>query len=35
MGQNFVPLADDQGTFIGIVTRQSVMKAFIKDLEEQ
>ncbi|MBR4274623.1 MAG: CBS domain-containing protein [Bacilli bacterium] len=35
MGQNFVPLADDQGTFIGIVTRQSVMRAFVKDLEEQ
>ena len=30
MGQNFVPLADDQGTFIGIVTRQAVMRAFVE-----
>jgi len=34
MGQNFVPLADDQGTFIGIVTRQSVMRAFLESQNE-
>ena len=34
MGQNFVPLADDQGTFIGIVTRQAVMRAFINNENE-
>ncbi|MBO4737327.1 MAG: CBS domain-containing protein [Bacilli bacterium] len=34
MGQNFVPLADDQGTFIGIVTRQAVMRAFIEGESE-
>ena len=26
MRQNFVPVVDDRGTFIGIVTRQSVIK---------
>lgn len=25
-GQNYVPVVDDQGTFIGIVTRKAVMK---------
>ena len=27
--QNFVPVTDDLGTFIGIVTRQDIMKHFI------
>ena len=28
MKQNFVPVADDDGSFIGIVTRQEIMKYF-------
>ena len=35
MGQNFVPLADDQGTFIGIVTRQAVIRAFIQTRNDE
>ena len=27
--QNFVPVTDDRGTFIGIVTRQDIIKHFI------
>ena len=27
--QNFVPVTDDMGTFIGIVTRQDIIKHFI------
>lgn len=26
MGQNFVPVVDDKGVFIGIITRQQIMK---------
>ncbi len=29
MQQNFVPVVDDTGTFIGIVTRQDIIKYFI------
>lgn len=29
MRQNFVPVVDDRGTFIGIVTRQSVIKMLL------
>ena len=28
--QNFVPVTDDWGTFIGIVTRQDIIKHFVK-----
>lgn len=28
--QNFVPVTDDWGTFIGIVTRQDIIKQFVK-----
>ena len=27
--QNFVPVTDDLGTFIGIVTRQDIIRYFI------
>lgn len=30
LNQNFVPVVDDLGTFIGIVTRQDIMKHFIE-----
>ena len=30
LSQNFVPVVDDFGTFIGIVTRQDIMKHFIE-----
>ncbi len=30
MQQNFIPVTDDRGTFIGIVTRQDIIKHFIK-----
>lgn len=29
MQQNFIPVVDDTGTFIGIVTRQDIIKYFI------
>lgn len=29
MDQNFVPVVDDRGTFIGIVTRKSIMSQYI------
>ena len=29
LGQNFVPVTDDLGTFIGIVTRQDILRYFI------
>ncbi|MCL2695847.1 MAG: CBS domain-containing protein [Clostridiales bacterium] len=29
--QNFVPVVDDRGAFIGIVTRQDIMRYFIKE----
>lgn len=30
VNQNFVPVVDDWGTFIGIVTRQDIIKYFIE-----
>jgi CBS domain-containing protein len=30
--QNFVPVVDDRGTFIGIVTRRSILREYIKTL---
>lgn len=30
INQNFIPVTDDRGTFIGIVTRQDILKYFIK-----
>ena len=32
MDQNFVPVVDDRGTFIGIVTRKAIMKHYITTL---
>ncbi len=32
--QNFVPVTDDEGSFIGIVTRKQIIKYFIKSLTE-
>lgn len=29
MQQNFIPVVDDTGTFIGIVTRQDIIKCFV------
>jgi len=31
VSQNFVPVTDDRGTFIGIVTRQDIIKYFINN----
>ena len=31
VNQNFVPVTDDRGTFIGIVTRQDIIKYFINE----
>ena len=31
VNQNFVPVVDDRGTFIGIVTRQDIIKYFIEE----
>ncbi len=33
--QNFVPVTDDEGSFIGIVTRKHIIKYFIKSLTEK
>lgn len=30
MQQNFIPVTDDRGTFIGIVTRQDIIRYFIE-----
>ena len=30
--QNFVPVVDDRGTFIGIVTRRTVLREYLKTL---
>ena len=32
--QNFVPILDDLGVFIGIVTRKKIMQAYEKEVEE-
>jgi CBS domain-containing protein len=29
MNQNFIPVTDDLGTFIGIVTRQDIIRYFV------
>lgn len=31
MRQNFVPVTDDEGVFIGIVTRRNIIKHFLQD----
>ncbi len=35
VNQNFVPVTDDLGTFIGIVTRQDIIKHFIGEKQTQ
>ena len=32
-GQNFVPIVDDRGIFIGIVTRRNVIRYFLENLK--
>ena len=32
-GQNFVPIVDDRGVFIGIVTRRNVIRYFLENLK--
>ncbi len=32
LNQNFVPVTDDEGVFIGIVTRKNIIKHFIESL---
>ncbi len=34
LNQNFVPVVDDTGVFIGIVTRRNIMKYFVQSLKE-
>lgn len=34
LNQNFVPVVDDSGVFIGIVTRKNIMQYFVKSLKE-
>ena len=33
--QNFVPVVDDRGMFIGIVTRQDIMRYFAREYEKK
>ena len=35
LNQNFVPVVDDRGTFIGIITRQSILGYFTEQLHRQ
>lgn len=35
LNQNFVPVVDDLGVFIGIVTRKNIMRYFVKSLKEE
>ena len=35
MRQNFVPVVDDEKTFIGIVTRKDVILYLMKELEKR
>ena len=32
MEQNFIPVVDDWGSFIGIITRKSILRKYISDL---
>ena len=33
--QNFVPVVDDRGMFIGIVTRKAILRHFMQELKKQ
>ena len=35
MRQNFIPVVDDRDFFIGIVTRQDIIKSFIKENQDK
>ena len=35
VNQNFVPVEDDKGVFIGIITRKSVMDYLIKEINNR
>ena len=35
MTQNFVPVVDDRGMFIGIVTRQDIIRYFARELQDR
>ncbi len=35
LNQNFVPVTDDEGVFIGIVTRKNIISHFIKSLTDK
>ena len=35
VNQNFVPVVDDRGMFIGIVTRQDIMRYFAREYEKK
>ena len=32
MNQNFIPVVDDRNFFIGIVTRQDIIRSILKEL---
>lgn len=35
LGQNFIPVVDDRGCFMGIVTRRAIINAFIGETHEE
>ena len=35
LGQNFIPVVDDRGCFMGIVTRRAIINAFIGEANEE
>ena len=35
VNQNFVPVVDDRGMFIGIVTRQDIMRYFVREYAKE
>lgn len=35
MNQNFVPVTDDDGTYIGIVTRRNIIKHFVSEYADK
>ncbi|WP_332694769.1 CBS domain-containing protein [Halalkalibacter lacteus] len=35
ISQNFIPVVDDQGTFIGIIRRREIIEYYAKSIEEE
>ena len=35
MNQNFIPVVDDSGSFIGIVTRKDIIRYFATEKDEE